>query len=111
MRNFILALTALLLLASCKSVSTGSVITVATSSSPQAAARALLKRKKLTYMRNPVQLVELHAVQQEFCRMQPAQTLAHQLVDTRIIMRGGFPAHATDEAERLHGGESGQIGR
>lgn len=70
MRNFILALTALLLLASCKSVSTGSVITVATSSSPQAAARALLKRKKLTYMRNPVQLAnDLKGVQRDFGRL------------------------------------------
>lgn len=70
MRNFILALTALLLLASCKSVSTGSVITVATSSSPQAAARALLQRKKLTYMRNPVQLAnDLKGVQRDFKRL------------------------------------------
>ncbi len=69
MRNFILALTALLL-ASCKSVSTGSVITVATSSSPQAAARALLKRKKLAYMRNPVQLAsDLKNVQRDFTRL------------------------------------------
>lgn len=70
MRNFILALTALLLLASCKSVSTGSVITVATSGSPQAAARALLKRKKLAYMRNPVQLAnDLKGVQRDFGRL------------------------------------------
>jgi membrane-bound lytic murein transglycosylase C len=70
MRNFILALTALLLLASCKSVSTGSVITVATSSSPQAAARALLQRKKLSYLRNPVQLAnDLKNVQRDFGRL------------------------------------------
>src|SRR5574340_86747 len=70
MRNFILALTALLLLASCKSVSTGSVITVATSSSPQAAARALLQRKKIAYMRNPVQLAsDLKNVQRDFTRL------------------------------------------
>ncbi|MFZ2525419.1 MAG: murein transglycosylase domain-containing protein [Candidatus Ferrigenium altingense] len=70
MRNFILALTALLLLASCKSVSTGNVITVATSSSPQAAARALLQRKKLSYMRNPVQLAnDLKNAQRDFGRL------------------------------------------
>jgi len=70
MRNFILALAALLLLTSCKSVSTGSVITVATSSSPQAAARALLKRKKLAYLRNPVQLAsDLKGVQRDFTRL------------------------------------------
>src|SRR3989338_7982386 len=69
MRNFILALTTLLL-ASCKSVSTGSVITVATSSSPQAAARALLKRKQLAYMRNPVQLAnDLKNAQRDFGRL------------------------------------------
>ncbi len=70
MRNIILALTSLLLLASCKSVSTGSVITVATSSSPQAAARALLQRKKLTYIRNPVQIAnDLKGVQRDFKRL------------------------------------------
>jgi len=70
MRKLILALTALLLLASCKSVSTGSVITVATSGSPQAAARALLKRKQLAYMRNPVQLAnDLKNAQRDFGRL------------------------------------------
>jgi membrane-bound lytic murein transglycosylase C len=70
MRNFILALTALLLLTSCSSVSTGNVITVATSSSPQAAARALLQRKKLSYMRNPVQIAnDLKGVQRDFERL------------------------------------------
>ncbi|MDD5383329.1 MAG: murein transglycosylase domain-containing protein [Gallionella sp.] len=70
MRNFILAFIALLLLTSCSSVSTGNVITVATSSSPEAAARALLKRKKLSYMRNPVQLAnDLKGVQRDFERL------------------------------------------
>ncbi len=70
MRNPILALSALLLLASCKSVSTGNVITIATSSSPQAAARALLQRKKLSYMRNPVQIAnDLKGVQRDFERL------------------------------------------
>lgn len=68
--KLILALTALLLLASCRSVSTGNVITVATSSSPQAAARALLKRKQLSYMRNPVQLAnDLKNAQRDFGRL------------------------------------------
>ncbi len=67
MRKLILALTALLLLASCRSVSTGNVITVATSGSPQAAARALLKRKQIAYMRNPVQLAnDLKNAQRDF---------------------------------------------
>ena len=67
MRNFILALTALLLLASCKSVSPGNVITVATSSSPQAAARALLQSKKNSYMRNPQQIAgDLKNAQRDF---------------------------------------------
>lgn len=69
-RNFILALIAFLLLASCRSISPGNVITVATSSSPEAAARALLKRKKLGYMRNPVQLAnDLKNVQRDFERL------------------------------------------
>lgn len=70
MHKLILAITALLLLASCKSVSTGNVITVATSSSPQAAARALLKHKQLSYMRNPVQLAnDLKNAQRDFGRL------------------------------------------
>ena len=70
MRNFILALIALLLLASCSSVSPGNVITIATSSSPQAAARTLLQRKQLAYMRNPVQLAnDLKGVQRDFERL------------------------------------------
>ncbi|HEU0234201.1 MAG TPA: murein transglycosylase domain-containing protein [Gallionella sp.] len=69
-RNFILALISLLLLASCSSVSTRNVITVATSGSPEAAARALLKRKQLAYMRNPVQLAnDLKGVQRDFERL------------------------------------------
>ena len=69
-RNFILALAAFLLLASCSSVSPGNIITVATSGSPEAAARALLRRKKLVYMRNPVQLAnDLKGVQRDFERL------------------------------------------
>jgi len=67
MRNFLLALTALLLLASCSSVSTGNVITVATSGNPEAAARTLLRQKKLAYQRNPAQLAnDLKNVQRDF---------------------------------------------
>ncbi len=67
MRNFILALTALLLLASCRTVSPGNVIAVATSNNPQAAARALLQSRKNAYMRNPVQLAnDLKNVQRDF---------------------------------------------
>jgi membrane-bound lytic murein transglycosylase C len=69
-RNLILAIAALLLLASCKSVSPGNVIAVATSGSPQAAARTLLQRKKLAYMRNPVQLAnDLKGAQRDFKRL------------------------------------------
>lgn len=68
--KLILALTALLLLASCKSVSPGNVITVATSSSPQAAARALLQSRKTTYMRNPQRLAsDLKNVQRDFKKL------------------------------------------
>ena len=69
MRNLILVLVALLL-ASCSSVSTSNVIAVATSSSPEAAARALLQRKKTTYLRNPVQLAnDLKGMQRDFKRL------------------------------------------
>lgn len=67
MRKLTLALTALLLLASCRTVSPGNVITVATSSSPQAAARALLQSRKIAYMRNPQQLAsDLKNAQRDF---------------------------------------------
>ena len=70
MRNFTLALLAILLLTSCSSVSTGNIITVATSGNREAAARALLKRKKLAYLRNPVQLAnDLKDVQRDFERL------------------------------------------
>ncbi|HEU0283090.1 MAG TPA: murein transglycosylase domain-containing protein [Gallionella sp.] len=69
MRN-IFVIIALMLLTSCSSVSTRNVITVATSGSPEAAARALLKRKKLAYLRNPVQLAnDLKGVQRDFERL------------------------------------------
>lgn len=59
-----------LLLTSCSSVSPGNVITVATSSSPQAAARALLQSRKTTYMRNPQRLAsDLKNVQRDFKKL------------------------------------------
>lgn len=65
--NLTLTLIALLLLASCSSVSPGTVISIASSGSPEAAARALLQRKKLGYMRNPMQLAsDLKAMQRDF---------------------------------------------
>ncbi|MDO8810737.1 MAG: murein transglycosylase domain-containing protein [Gallionella sp.] len=61
---------ALLLLTSCSSVSTRSVISAAASGSPEAAARALIKRKQLAYLRNPVQLAnDLKNVQRDFERL------------------------------------------
>ncbi len=64
------SLITLLLFTSCSSVSTVNVIAVATSGSPEAAARALLRRKKLGYMRNPVQLAnDLKGVQRDFERL------------------------------------------
>jgi membrane-bound lytic murein transglycosylase C len=78
-RNLILALIALLLLTSCSSRSTRGIVSVATSGtaltiaqiaasgSPEAAARAMLQRKKLSYARNPLQLAgDLKAVQRDF---------------------------------------------
>ncbi|MDP2693816.1 MAG: murein transglycosylase domain-containing protein [Gallionella sp.] len=68
--KLILALTALLLLASCRTVSPGNVITIATSSSPQAAARALLQSRKTAYMRNPQRLAsDLKNVQRDFKKL------------------------------------------
>lgn len=56
-----------LLLTSCSSVSTRNVIDIATSGSPEAAARALLERKKHSYLRNPVQLAnDLKGVRRDF---------------------------------------------
>lgn len=70
MRNSILALVALLLLASCRTVSPGNVISIATSNSPQAAVRALLQSKKTGYMRNPRQLAsDLKNAQRDFERL------------------------------------------
>ncbi len=68
--NLVLAVIFLLLLTSCSSVSRGNVIAVAASGSPEAAARALLQRKKLGYMRNPLQLAsDLKNIQRDFERL------------------------------------------
>lgn len=70
MRTVILLIITLLLLTSCSSLSTRSIVSVATSGSPEAAARAMLKRKKLTYMRNPLQLAsDLKSAQRDFERL------------------------------------------
>ncbi len=78
-RGILLPIAAVLLLTSCSSKSTRGIVSVATSGtartvaqiaasgSPEAAARALLQRKKLAYMRNPTQLAsDLQAVQRDF---------------------------------------------
>ncbi|MFZ2300636.1 MAG: murein transglycosylase domain-containing protein [Gallionella sp.] len=69
-RGALLLFTALLLLSSCSSVSTRSVISAAASGSPEAAARALIQRKKLSYIRNPMQLAnDLKNAQRDFERL------------------------------------------
>lgn len=79
MRNLALSLLAILLLTSCSSRSTRGIASVATSGtarsiaqiaasgSPEAAARALLRRKQASYLRNPLQLAsDLKSVQRDF---------------------------------------------
>ncbi|MDD5300724.1 MAG: murein transglycosylase domain-containing protein [Gallionella sp.] len=69
-RGILLVSAVLLSLTSCSSVSTRSVVSAAASGSPEAAARALLKRKQLAYMRNPMQLAnDLKSVQRDFERL------------------------------------------
>ncbi|HEX5339116.1 MAG TPA: murein transglycosylase domain-containing protein [Gallionella sp.] len=81
-RGVLLSLAALLLLTSCSSRSTRSIVSVATSGTartvaqiaasgnPQAAARALLRRKQISYIRNPLQLAsDLKSVQRDFERL------------------------------------------
>ncbi|MBI5439536.1 MAG: DUF3393 domain-containing protein [Nitrosomonadales bacterium] len=69
-RVILLSLAAILLLTSCSGVSTRSVISAAASGSPEAAARALIKRKQIAYMRNPAQLAsDLKNVQRDFERL------------------------------------------
>ena len=69
-RGILLSLVAILLLTSCSSVSTRSLISAAASGSPEAAARALLKRKQSAYLRNPMQLAsDLKNVQRDFERL------------------------------------------
>jgi len=82
MRHILLPLAALLLLSSCSSKSTRSIVSIAgsgtarsivqiaASASPEAAARALLRRKQASYMRNPLQLAsDLKSVQRDFERL------------------------------------------
>ncbi|MDD2913737.1 MAG: murein transglycosylase domain-containing protein [Gallionella sp.] len=66
-RGILLSLAALLLLTSCSSVSTRSIISAAASGSPEAAVRTLLKRKQAAYLRNPLQLAsDLKNIQRDF---------------------------------------------
>lgn len=66
-RGILFPFAVLLLLTSCSSVSTKNVISVAASGSPKAAARALIERKKLSYIRNPAQLAsDLKNAQRDF---------------------------------------------
>ena len=44
-------------------------------------------------------LGEVEGMEQQLGRMQPAQPLAHNLVEQAIIDRRRFPAHAADEAK------------
>jgi len=77
-RSIIFAIITLLLLTSCSSLSTRSIVSVAASGSPEAAARAMLNRKKLTYMRNPLQLAsDLKSAQRDFERLTYAKTRQH----------------------------------
>jgi len=65
-RKLILSLAALTLLTSCRSLSTGNLVSIATSSSPQAAARALLESKKYSYLRDPTRIAsDLKNVQRD----------------------------------------------
>ena len=66
-RDILLSLVAILLLTSCNSVSTRTIVSVASSGSPEAAVRALLKRKQRAYLHNPLQLAsDLKNVQRDF---------------------------------------------
>ncbi len=82
MRNLALSFLAILLLGSCSSKSTRGIVSIAgsgtarsiaqiaASGSPEAAARALLRRKQASYLRNPLQLAsDLRSVQHDFERL------------------------------------------
>jgi len=47
-------------------------------------------------------LGEVHAVQQEFGRMQPTQLFLDGLVDVLVVRHGGLPAHAANQAQCFH---------
>lgn len=69
-RIVIFSIAATLLLTSCSNLSTRNIISAAASGNPEAAARMMLNRKKLTYMRNPLQLAsDLKSVQRDFERL------------------------------------------
>ena len=47
-------------------------------------------------------LGEVERPQQQSCRMQAAEALAHDLVEQAIVDRRRFPAHAADQAKGFH---------
>ena len=47
-------------------------------------------------------LREINAVQNDFCRMQPAQPVLHFLVDDSVVMRGALSAHSAKQSDRFH---------
>lgn len=44
--------------------------------------------------------MEIDAVQQQLCRVQPAAGMAYTLIDDAVVGQGGFPAHSTDAFHR-----------
>ncbi len=51
----------------------------------------------------PFDRLEVHAVEDAFGRVQPAEPVAHRLVDELVVGPGGLPAHPTQQADGLHG--------
>src|SRR5258708_4513806 len=52
-------------------------------------------------MLQPLDLVEVDAVEDHFRRMQPAEAFLDRLVDQPVIGNGRFPTHAADQADGL----------
>ena len=50
----------------------------------------------------PFDLREIDTVQNDFCRMQPAQLVLNLLVDDPVVMRGALPTHSTKQSNRFH---------
>ncbi len=47
-------------------------------------------------------LLKIDAVEHDFGRVQPAEARLYLLVDGAVIRNGGFPAHATQQAQHFH---------